>query len=117
MGKVYDLEERTQIFAVDCRKLVRKIPVDVGNREDSKQLVRASGSVAANYIEANENLSKKDFIFRIRICKKESKESKLWLNLLHILEQQQDHERIRLIAEASELVKIFNAIVRKYPPD
>lgn len=70
MARVYDLEQRTEIFANDCRKLIRKIPMDVANREDSKQLTRASGSVAANYIEANEHLSKKDFVFRIRVCKK-----------------------------------------------
>ena len=82
--KVYDLEERTKEFANGCRFLVRGLLMDIPNREDGKQLVRASGSVAANYIEANESLSKKDFIYRIKICRKESKESRLWLNLLTV---------------------------------
>lgn len=73
MGKVYDLEERTEIFAKNCRSLVRAIPKDIGNNEDSAQLVRSSGSVAANYIEANESISKKDCVFRIKISRKESK--------------------------------------------
>jgi four helix bundle protein len=114
-GEVYDLEERTRIFASECRVLIRKIPLDIANREDGKQLARASVSVAANYIEANEHLSKKDFVFRIRVCKKESKESKLWLNLLYIIDNESDDQRKQLSVEASELVKIFNSIILKFP--
>jgi four helix bundle protein len=115
MGRVYDLEERTKNFAIACRVLVRKIPMDVGNKEDAKQLVRASGSVAANYIEANEGLSKKDFVYRIKVCKKESKESRLWLNLLHIVDDEVKTVRCELLNEAAELVKIFNAIIMRFP--
>jgi len=115
MGNVYDLEERTKIFAIRCRKLIRKIPLDIGNKEDSKQLVRASGSVAANYIEANEGLSTKDFVYRIKVCKKESKESRLWLNLLEISDKNQDQERNALVQEALELIKIFKTIISKFP--
>jgi four helix bundle protein len=61
ISKVYDLEVRTRQFAKDCSILVRGMAKDIPNVEDGKQLVRASGSVAANYIEANESLSKKDF--------------------------------------------------------
>ncbi|HLZ16120.1 MAG TPA: four helix bundle protein [Cyclobacteriaceae bacterium] len=81
-SKVYDLEDRTKLFAQDCRALMRVILKDIPNREDGKQLVRASGSVAANYIEANEALSKKDFIYRLKVCRKEAKESRLWLDLI-----------------------------------
>jgi four helix bundle protein len=116
MGNVYDLEERTKLFAIRCRKLIRKIPLDIGNKEDSKQLVRASGSVAANYIEANEALSTKDFVYRIKVCKKEAKESRLWLNLLDIIDNDQDKERNALLREAHELIKIFNSIILKFPP-
>ncbi len=91
--------------------------MDISNREDCRQLTRASGSVAANYIEANEHLSKKDFVFRIRVCKKESKESKLWLNLLYIIETELDNQRKSLCHEANELVKIFNSIILKFPPE
>jgi four helix bundle protein len=72
--KQYDLEERTEKFAANCRSFVRKLPKTLTNIEDVKQLVRSSGSVAVNYIEANESLSKKDFFYRIKICRKESKE-------------------------------------------
>jgi four helix bundle protein len=112
-SKNYDLEERTYKFAIDCRKLIRKMPKTVTNVEDCKQLARSSGSVPANYIEANEALSQKDFVMRIKICRKESKESILWLRLLDIEESTQDKERSRLKQEATELMKIFGAILRK----
>ena len=115
MGKVYDLEERTELFAKDCRSLVRSIVKDIGNTEDSIQLVRAI-SVAANYIEANEAISKKDFVFRVKISRKESKESRLWLKLLDINEAATNDKRNGLVNEASELIKIFNAILSKLPP-
>ena len=71
---IYDLEERTFQFAEKIRIWVKSLARTIPNIEDIKQLVRASVSVGANYIEANESLSKKDFIFRIKICKKEAKE-------------------------------------------
>ena len=74
-SKQYDLEERTLRFAKQVRDFVKRLKKTVSNVEDIKQLVRASGSVGANYIEANEALSKKDFIMRIKICRKEAKES------------------------------------------
>ncbi len=55
--------------------LVKKLSRTIGNIEEGKQVVRSSGSVGANYIEANESLSKKDFVMRIKICRKEAKES------------------------------------------
>ena len=81
-SKPYDLEDRTLAFAKRTRAFVKKIQKTIANIEDSKQLVRASGSVGANYIEANESLSKKDFIMRIKISRKESKESRYWLRLI-----------------------------------
>jgi len=75
-SKRYDLEDRTLAFAKAVRSLAKKIPRTIGNIKDGKQLVRASGSVGANYIEANEALSKKDFRMRIKICRKEAKESR-----------------------------------------
>lgn len=91
--KTYDLEERTYLFAKRVREFVRKLPKDIANIEDSKQLVNASGSVGANYIEANESLSKKDFIMRIKISRKEAKESRYWLRLIHAPDKQLDAER------------------------
>ena len=116
--KQYDLEERTFEFAKDCRTLVKKLAKTIGNIEDGKQLVRASGSVGANYIEANEALSKKDFLMRIKICRKEVKEARYWLKLIDISidisnNQDLEKERQRLIKEATELMNIFGSIIRK----
>ncbi len=109
-----DLEERTYLFARDVRALIKKLPRTIGNIEDAKQVIRSSGSVAANYIEANEALSKKDFVMRIKWCRKEAKESRLWLRLLEHQENAAiDLERERLMLEARELTLIFSAIVNK----
>ena len=80
--KTYDLEERTFAFAANARAFVKEIPKTLSNIEDSKQLIRASGSIGSNYIEANEALSKKDFILRVKICRKEAKEARYWLRLI-----------------------------------
>jgi len=112
-AKHYDLEERCYEFARDCRALLKVVPVTLANTEDAKQLVRSSGSVAANYIEANESLSKKDFILRVKISKKEAKESRLWLRLLAITDPCVDAERQLLIQETTELMSILGAILRK----
>ena len=112
-SKQYDLEDRTFLFAKNVRILIRKIPKDIPNIEDSRQLVRASGSVGANYIEANESLSKKDFVMRIKISRKESKESRYWLRLLHIEDDGLNNECQALITEVTELMNIFGAILQK----
>lgn len=65
MEKPYDLEERTFLFAKNCRFYIQKLPKTISNIEDGKQLIRSSGSVGANYIEANEKLGDKDFLYRI----------------------------------------------------
>jgi four helix bundle protein len=112
--KQYDLEPRTFEFAKDVRAFVGRLNKSSANFEDGKQLIRSSGSIGANYIEANESLGKKDFSMRIKICLKEAKESRYWLRLL---DTQQDSElqkeRERLENEADELLKIFAAILQK----
>ena len=112
---VYDLEERTFQFAKKVRIWIRLLPKTIGNIEDVKQLIRASGSVGANYIEANESLSKKDFNFRVKICRKEAKESAYWLRL--ILETNDDLHDVKtgenLLQESIELKKILSAIEGK----
>jgi four helix bundle protein len=112
--KTYDLEDRTLNFAKKVRTLVKKLSKTIANTEDGKQLVKASGSVGANYIEANEALSKKDFIVRIKICRKETKESRYWLRLIDTSnEPEQENERKSLENEATELMNIFGSILRK----
>jgi four helix bundle protein len=112
--KPYDLEERTYKFAKRVREFIRKVPKTMSNIEDGKQVIRSSGSIGANYIEANEALSKKDFLMRIKICRKESKETAYWLKLLeNTNNSESETERTYLIKEASELMNIFGAIIRK----
>ena len=110
--KRYDLEERTQKFASRVNEYVNKLPRTISNTENGKQLVRSAGSVGANYIEANESLSKKDFIVRIKICRKEARESEYWLTLASPTESHLN-EKATLIQEATELRKIFGAILEK----
>ena len=110
----YDLEERTFEFARRVRAFVKQLPRTICNVEDVKQVVRSSGSVGANYIEANEALSKKDFRMRIKISRKEAKESRYWLRLLDTgANEPLETERGKLIQEAIELTKIFSSIINK----
>jgi four helix bundle protein len=112
--KRYDLEDRTYQFARRVRSFVKRLPRTICNFEDVKQLVRSSGSVGSSYIEANEALSKKDFRMRIRISKKESKESRFWLRLLDTRDVAElNAERDILVQEATELMHIFGPILNK----
>jgi four helix bundle protein len=112
--KPYDLEERTFAFAKRVRCFVKTLPRTIANIEDIRQLVKASGSVGANYIEANESLGRKDFLMRIKISRKEAKESVYWLGLVDTgTDPAVDAERCHLRQEGTELMKIFGAIFRK----
>lgn len=111
-SKQYDLEKRSLEFAKCVRVFVKKLYKNTANIEDSKQLIRSSGSIGANYIEANESLSKKDFIMRVKICRKEAKETIYWLELIEI-KTEDENERQKLKQEATELMKIFGAIPEK----
>ena len=113
-SKRYDLEDRTLAFAKRVRAFVKKLPKAIHIVEDIRQLVKASGSVGANYIEANEALSKKDFIVRIKICRKEAKECRYWLKLIDTgSDVEAEAERRDLQEEAKELMNIFGSILRK----
>jgi len=113
-SKKYDLEERTFAFAKNVRAFVKKLRKTTANTEDGKQLIKASGSIGANYIEANESLSKKDFVMRIKICRKEAKESRYWLRLVEVQDDARlENEQKNLEEEATELMNIFGAILRK----
>ncbi|CAM3311535.1 four helix bundle protein [Aequorivita lipolytica] len=113
-NKPYDLEERTFLFAKDVRIFIKTLKMSIANVEDTKQLVRSSGSIGANYIEANEALSKKDFAFRIKISRKEAKESIYWLRLItETNDLPNEKEAKNLIQEATELKKILSAIIEK----
>ena len=111
---IYDLEERTFQFAKAVRLFIKTLPKTIANIEDGKQLIKASGSVGANYREANESLSKKDFKMRIKISRKEAKESAYWLRLIHETNNLKNaYVAKKLIEEGNELKKIFSSILEK----
>lgn len=117
--KSYDLEERTARFAESVISLVKKIKLSPVNRRIIEQLVGSAGSMGANYCEANEAESKRDFAHKIAICKKETKETKHWLRLLAKAQPEVASSIRELWQEAQELLLIFSAItnsVRKTPP-
>lgn len=112
--KPFDLEERTYQFARDVAQYCSTLARTVVNHEFQRQLIRASGSVGANYIEARESLGKKDFVLRLKISRKEAKESAYWLRLLlsaNIAATGQQGKR--LLDEAMELKYILSAIIEK----
>ena len=109
-----DLEDRTLQFAQAVRNFVKNLPRNISNMEDVRQLVRASGSVAANWIEADEALSKKDFLMRVKICRKEAKETRLFLRLVDPGPNKENGvKRDALAGEGRELVLIFSTIISK----
>jgi len=111
--KKYNLEERTAKFAEEIISLVKKIKITPVNKRIIEQLVGAGGSIGANYCEANEAESKKDFVHKIGIAKKEIKETKHWLRLLAKTNPEVKEIIIKLWKEAQELLLIFSTINRK----
>src|SRR4051812_12299816 len=103
-GQKFDLEERTQKFASDVRCFIKKLPQQLYISSDYDQLWRSSGSVGANYIEANESFSTGDYKYRVGICRKEAKEAKYWFELIkQFLPEEMKQEQCRLAQEAHEL--------------
>src|SRR5437762_11607271 len=107
-SKPYDLEERTAVFAEQSRAFVKRLPRTIGNVEDAKQFIRASGSIGANYIEANEAIGKKDVVMKIKICRREAKETCYWLRLLDV-DGKLEHDRQQLPSEARVLMNLIGA--------
>ena len=111
--KVYDLEERTARFGEAIIAMVKRIPKNAVTIPLISQLVRAATSIGANYCEADDAVSKKDFRYRISICKKEARESKYWLRMIAAAEEGTKQEARRQWQEAKELHLIFASIWRK----
>ena len=112
IAKKYDLEERTYKFALDVRKALCTCSRVGLIQSDKVQAVRSAGSTGANYIEANESLSKKDFVYRVKICKKEVKETWYWLRLIRDVNENMAFLQ-ELINESVELMNIFGSIINK----
>ncbi len=111
MKSEFDLEERTAKFAEEGRNYFNNLPKSLSNIKYADQGIRSTGSVAANYIEANEALSKRDFYMRIKIVKKEAKESRLWFRLSEPTSEN-EAEKSKLIQESTELTKIFSTVLK-----
>jgi four helix bundle protein len=109
----FDLEERTAVFGESIERFSKKMPRDPSNNRLIDQLVGCGTSIGANYREANESVSKKDFLYSISRCVKESKETKYFLRLIAASEEQLVSEARQLYREANELHMIFASIFRK----
>lgn len=109
----FDLEDRTLEFGKQVVFLVNKLPKNTVNLALCSQFVRSGTSVGANYREANASLGSKDFLMKIRICKKEGMETLYWLKLLKENNKSFESEIRGLISECDQLVRIFSAIILK----
>lgn len=111
----YDLEERTFQLAKNVRIFVQKLNPSISIIQDGKQVIRSSGSIGANYIEANEGVSQKDFLHRIKISRKEAKETIYWLRLIRDANKLKDEEKLdALIDECDQIKKILSSIINKF---
>jgi len=113
MNKVYDLEDRTLSFGIEIIRLCKALPSNTINFKLVDQVVRSGTSMGANYREANETDTKKDFKYKIRLCLKESKETSYWLVLLKEANPDYKEKVEKLLDENTELKKIFAAILIK----
>ena len=111
--KRYDLEDRCLEFAKRVKEYINALPKSLTNIEFSRQLIRSAGSVGANYIEANESLSRKDFLLRAKTARKEAKESAYWIRLTDAA-REWVVEKDALIQESEELLRILSAIIVRF---
>jgi len=107
----FNLEERTAVFGEKVIEFLKILPITLLNKPLLSQLIRSASSVGANYMEANNAESRKDFIHKIGICKKEITETKHWLRMLSRLHQDKNPEIKLLWHEAQELTLIFSKIL------
>lgn len=110
--KIFDLEERTAKFGEQILMFAKKTRDDIINRPLISQLIRSGTSVGANYMEACGGESKKDFMHKIGICKKEAKETMHWLRMIATVNEDKKDECRILWKESHELVLIFSKIFR-----
>lgn len=112
-NKKYDLEDRTLEFGKKIIHLAKDLPKNTINFNLCDQVIRSGTSMGANYREANETETKKDFMFRIRICRKEGKETIYWLQLIEEANPEFRKRIEPLLQETTELVRIFASILEK----
>lgn len=109
----YDLEDRTAKFGEDVIKFCRSLAYNEINKPIINQLVKCGTSVGANYCEADDAESPRDFKHKIGICKKEARECKHFLRMSTIAAPEHKEMAVKLWNEAKELNLIFNAIYKK----
>jgi len=109
----FDLEERTLEFAKQIVKLCKKLSKNTVNFRLADQIIRSAGSIGANYREANDALGKKDFVHRLRISRKETKETVFWLKLILEANPNIKKQVQKLINECQEIRNILSAIINK----
>jgi len=107
---IYDLEDRTRDFSKTIIKLIKTVKTNITNQNICSQLIRSATSIGANYREANNGSSKKDFLNKIYICRKEAEETKYWIELLAESEEDKKAELRKIWQEAHELTLIFNKV-------
>jgi four helix bundle protein len=110
-NKIYNLEDRTLDFGKRIIRLAQALPKNIINYKLIDQIVRSGTSVGANYREANETETKRDFKYRIRICRKEAKETVYWIDIICEANKDFTERLIPLRKESVELVKIFAKIL------
>lgn len=110
--KKYDLEDRCRKYAEKVIDLMKRLPKNSVNNRMIDQEIGSSGSMGANYCEAVEAESRKDFEHKVGICKKESKESRHWLRLLSYANPEFSIEFRPLLQESQELILIFSKIIQ-----
>jgi len=113
-NQCYDLEERTLEFAKRIIRMCKALPCNTVNYKLMDQIIRSGGSVGANYREANDSLGKKDFLMRVKISRKEAKETQFWLELIIEANPKLEDRIKNLIIECIELRKIFSSIIKNY---
>lgn len=110
---IYNLEDRTLIFSKNIIAICKRIPKNSINLPLINQIMRSATSIGANYREANDGLGKKDFILRLRIARKEAKETSYWLELLLDANLEFESDLKILIKECIELRNILSSIITK----
>src|SRR3990167_2699354 len=111
--KKFDLEDRTLIFAKQIINFCKNLPNNTINFKLIDQIIRSAGSIGANYREANDSLGKKDFIHRLRISRKEAKETTFWLELILEANPNLRDNIDKLIDESRQLRNILSSIITK----
>ena len=110
---VFDLEDRTLEFAKRVVRLCKELPINTVNDKLVDQVIRSAGSVGANYREASDSLGRKDELMRLKISRKEAKETIFWLELIAEANESFAKRMQELIQESRELKNILSAIITK----